>query len=178
MPFLTPIFRDEEFYNYIGGNGEEPAGAPLNRWEEWMLWLASAITGQIEAIAGIYRGNFATVAALNAVQWQTEDPTAEHYVTNNDWAVVLADETHANACWRYGYTVDVGWQAEFKINDTPMTETQWAAIDSGITAEILSTLQSAKMPTGGTAGQFLVKQSSTNYDAAWTTVPDANGQEF
>ena len=77
----SPIFRDEEFYSYIGGNGEEPAGAPLNRWEEWMLWLAS-------------------------------------------------------------------------------------------------TLQSAKMPTGGTAGQFLVKQSSTDYDAAWTTVPDANGQEF
>lgn len=34
------------------------------------------------------------------------------------------------------------------------------------------------LPTGGTAGQFLVKSSSTNYDAAWVTVPSANGVSF
>lgn len=34
------------------------------------------------------------------------------------------------------------------------------------------------LPTGGTAGQFLVKSSSTDYDAAWVTVPSANGVSF
>lgn len=34
------------------------------------------------------------------------------------------------------------------------------------------------LPTGGTAGQFLVKSSATNYDAAWVTVPSANGVSF
>ncbi len=34
------------------------------------------------------------------------------------------------------------------------------------------------IPSGGTAGQFLVKQSGTDYDAAWVTVPNAQGVSF
>lgn len=34
------------------------------------------------------------------------------------------------------------------------------------------------IPSGGVAGQFLVKQSTTDYDAAWVTVPNANGVSF
>lgn len=34
------------------------------------------------------------------------------------------------------------------------------------------------IPSGGVAGQFLVKQSATDYDAAWVTVPDASGVSF
>ena len=34
------------------------------------------------------------------------------------------------------------------------------------------------MPSGGIQGQFLVKQSSTDYDAAWVTVPSATGVSF
>lgn len=34
------------------------------------------------------------------------------------------------------------------------------------------------LPAGGTAGQFLVKSSATDYDAAWVTVPNANGVSF
>ena len=41
---------------------------------------------------------------------------------------------------------------------------------------ILSQVHS--IPSGGTAGQFLVKQSATDYDAAWVTVPNANGVSF
>lgn len=100
----------------------------------------------IEAVAGIYRGAFATYAALIAVQWQTTDPTAANYVTNNDWAVVLADETHSGACWRYGYTVGVGWQAQFKINDTPLSQAQIDALNSGITAAILTGIINSLAP--------------------------------
>ena len=41
---------------------------------------------------------------------------------------------------------------------------------------ILSQVHS--IPAGGTAGQFLVKQSATDYDAAWVTVPNASGVSF
>lgn len=34
------------------------------------------------------------------------------------------------------------------------------------------------IPSGGVAGQFLVKSSATDYDAAWVTVPNANGVSF
>ena len=34
------------------------------------------------------------------------------------------------------------------------------------------------VPSGGTAGQFLVKASAADYDAAWTSVPSASGVSF
>ena len=34
------------------------------------------------------------------------------------------------------------------------------------------------VPAGGAAGQFLVKQSAADYDAAWITVPAASGGSF
>ena len=34
------------------------------------------------------------------------------------------------------------------------------------------------IPSGGAAGQFLVKQSATDYDAAWVSVPNASGVSF
>lgn len=34
------------------------------------------------------------------------------------------------------------------------------------------------VPAGGTAGQFLVKQSDRNYDTAWVAVPNAQGVSF
>lgn len=40
MPSGGPQHRDEEMYAYMGGAGVMPTGAPYNRWEEWMLWLA------------------------------------------------------------------------------------------------------------------------------------------
>ena len=36
--------------------------------------------------------------------------------------------------------------------------------------------QSGMLPAGGTTGQFLVKSSSTDYDASWVTVPQAENQ--
>ena len=34
------------------------------------------------------------------------------------------------------------------------------------------------IPSGGLAGQFLVKSSAADYDVAWVTVPDASGVSF
>ena len=34
------------------------------------------------------------------------------------------------------------------------------------------------LPSGGTAGQFLVKNSATDYDTGWVTIPNANGVSF
>ena len=34
------------------------------------------------------------------------------------------------------------------------------------------------VPSGGLEGQFLIKQSSTDYDTAWVTVPSATGVSF
>ena len=48
----------------------------------------------------------------------------------------------------------------------------------GMDIRVLDSLQKVfadeELPAGGTAGQFLVKTSDADYDAAWQTVTDGN----
>ena len=97
------------------------------------------VTDSITQGTAIYRSSYATKAALDAIQWQTTDPTAANYVSNNDYAVVLADESHDNECWRYIYVLEEGgqnngWAAQYRVNESPLTQAQLAALNSGITA--------------------------------------------
>ena len=55
----------------------------------------------------------------------------------NDYAIVLVDEQHSDATTRWlrvGEGEQGTWQFQYKISDTPFTEEQWAAINSGINA--------------------------------------------
>ena len=74
-----------------------------------------------------YIGNFATKAALEAYSGTAH---------NNDYAVVLNDETHDGQCWRYIYKENThSWLAQYMVNEEPMTQAQIAALNSSITAE-------------------------------------------
>lgn len=84
----------------------------------------SFVNSSINSAAAFFRGNFATHADLIAYTGP---------VTNNDYAYVEADETHDNEAWRYIYVLGTGWQAQFRVNETPFTAAQLAAINSGIT---------------------------------------------
>lgn len=52
---------------------------------------------------------------------------------------------------------------------------QSGAGNTGWTADPLSSGGSGGLPTGGTAGQVLVKNSGTDFDAAWTADPGGSG---
>lgn len=54
--------------------------------------------------------------------------------TKNDYALVNSDETQGNAACRYVYDGAI-WAFQYKVNDTPFTAAQLAAINSGITQE-------------------------------------------
>lgn len=112
------------------------------------------VSDQITQGTAIYRGSFATKAALNAVQWQTSNPDAPNFVSNNDYAVVLADESQDGGCWRYLYVIDgqtSGWEEQYEINESPMTQAQLDALNSGATAaKINSIADKLDKTTGGT----------------------------
>ena len=56
-------------------------------------------------------------------------------VSNNDYAVVLSDETHLNQCWRYVYKESTtSWVEQYMVNEEPMTQAQLNALNSGINA--------------------------------------------
>lgn len=52
--------------------------------------------------------------------------------TKNDYTIVLADENHDNATTRYIY--NSGWEYQYTVNETAMTQAQLNALNSGITA--------------------------------------------
>ncbi len=57
--------------------------------------------------------------------------------TKNDYTIVLADEQHDNATTRYIY--NNGWEYQYTVNETAMTQAQLDAINSWITAGKVST---------------------------------------
>lgn len=93
------------------------------------------VSEMVSTNTAYFRGSFASLAALQAVPWQTANPAAANYVTNNDYAIVLDDEDHNDECWRYVYTTGTGWAAQYRINEAPLTTAQLAALNSGATAQ-------------------------------------------
>ena len=107
--------------------------------------LKDYVDDSINRSSAFFRGNFGTYAALMAVPWQTTDPDAPNFVSNNDYAAVADDETHSHESWRYIYVLeeggqDNGWTAQYRINESPFTVEQLAAINSGITANDVTKL--------------------------------------
>lgn len=100
------------------------------------------VNSSINSAAAFFRGAFPTRAALFAVAWQTTDPAASNYVSNNDYAYVADDETHNDEAWRYIYVLQPGgtgngWQPQFRVNESPLTAAQIAALNSGATAALI-----------------------------------------
>lgn len=106
------------------------------------------VTDAITQGTAIFRGSFASKAALLAVAWQTTDPNAANYVSNNDYAVVLDDETQNDECWRYIYVTGTGWTPQYRINESPLTQAQLDALNSGATAAIISSVADKLDKTG------------------------------
>lgn len=93
------------------------------------------VNSSINSSAAYFIGSFKTYADL--MTWQETNPTK---ATNNDYAYVEEDETHNNEAWRYIYVKNSGdtagtWQAQFKVNNSPFTAAQLAAINSNITSD-------------------------------------------
>lgn len=123
------------------------------------------VTDSITQGTAIFRGSFATKAALDTVAWQTSDPSAENYVSNNDYAVVLDDETHSDEAWRYIYVLEEGgsnngWTAQYRINEAPLTQAQLDAINSGITADAVAQIGDTETATEETRSMIADTEAS------------------
>lgn len=130
------------------------------------------VNSSINSAAAYFRGAFQTRAALFAVPWQTADPNAENYVSNNDYAYVADDETHNDEAWRYIYVLqpggtDNGWQPQFRVNESPLTAAQLAALNSGATAALIEQIST-------NAAAIALKQAIIN--ASGIIKGNGNGQ--
>ncbi|MCQ2076132.1 MAG: hypothetical protein MJZ20_03720 [Bacteroidaceae bacterium] len=76
----------------------------------------------------IFRGTFNSLEELEAYAGEK---------TNNDYAFVITTDSAGNAAYnRYKYDGEA-WEFEYTLNNSSFTAEQWAAIQSGITAELV-----------------------------------------
>ena len=79
--------------------------------------------------------------------------------TRNDYCIVQDDETHDHATTRYIY--NNGWEYQYTVNETALTQAQLDAINSGITANKVSTYD-------GYAALIAGKQNTLANQTAYT----------
>ena len=126
-------------------NGKIPSAATSQN----QLADKAFVNSTINSMAAFFRGTYADQLALLAVQWQTSDPEAQYYVSNNDYAYVqevVAGSSigtwdpadHLGEAWRFIYVMGEGWQPQFMVNETPFTQAQLDAINSGITSNLVT----------------------------------------
>lgn len=146
----TPLSTYNESLTNIANNKTDITNIkkviPTQANENNKLADKNFVNSTINSSAAFFIGNFNTYADLET--WQNENPSK---ATNNDYAYVNSDEKHSGEAWRYQYVKKdnevVGiWKAQFKVNDTPLTAEQLAAINSGVTKETIDNL-SSEIPT-------------------------------
>ena len=106
------------------------------------------VNDQVSTNTAYFDGSWATYADIpSTVAGFTNENLPSP--TNNNYLVVLTDETQDGGTWRYKYIDDgngydkANWAVEYQVNETPLTQTQWDAINSGVTSADVALAQSA-----------------------------------
>lgn len=90
------------------------------------------VNSSIATATATFRGTFETLEALKAT-------TAD----KNDYAFWVHKDEDGNTCYdKYTYT-GTEWKFEYRLNNSSFTAAQWAALNSGVTANVIKALQSA-----------------------------------
>ena len=140
-------------------NGKIPSAATSSN----QLADKNYVNSAIQTASSYFDGAWDTYAAI---------PTTAAGFTNagfatptlNNYLVVLEDETQqGGGTWRYKYISDstvydkANWSAEYRVNESPFTSDEWAAIDSGITSSLveqIGTNQSDISTINSTIGNY------------------------
>ena len=86
--------------------------------------------------------------------------------TKNDYTIVLSDEQHDNATTRYIY--NNGWEYQYTVNETAMTQAQLDALNSWITSAKVTTYDNYKefTPWGTATTGYVVTKTASGYEWA------------
>lgn len=90
------------------------------------------VNSSIATSTATFRGTFDTLEALKAAQ-----------ADKNDYAFWVHKDENGNTCYdKYTYT-GTEWKFEYRLNNSSFTAAQWAALNSGVTANVMKALQDA-----------------------------------
>jgi hypothetical protein len=112
------------------------------------------VNSSISTNTATFMGTFNSLAELQAVTG----------ATNNDYGFVIEHDTVGNEYYdRYKYNGSQ-WLFEYKVESTPFTSAQWAAIQSGITSALVDKLTA--LPTTSELTTMLNGKQDTINDLA------------
>lgn len=90
------------------------------------------VNSSISTATATFRGTFESLEALKAAE-----------ADKNDYAFWVHKDEAGNTCYDK-YTYDgAAWKFEYRLNNSSFTAAQWAAINSGVTADVVKALQDA-----------------------------------
>ena len=90
------------------------------------------VNSSISTATATFRGTFESLEALKAAE-----------ADKNDYAFWAHKDEDGNTCYDK-YTYDgAEWKFEYRLNNSSFTAAQWAAINSGVTADVIKALQDA-----------------------------------
>jgi hypothetical protein len=112
------------------------------------------VNSSISTNTATFMGTFNSLAELQAVTG----------ATNNDYGFVIEQDAVGNEYYdRYKYNGSQ-WLYEYKVESTPFTSAQWAAIQSGITSALVNKLTA--LPTASELTTMLNGKQDTINDLA------------
>ena len=151
-------------------NGKIPAQATAQNQLADKAFVNSSISTATADFKGTY----------NSLQ-ELEQVTANA----NDYAFVVATDAAGNTVYkRYKWVDGTGWTWEYDLNNSSFTAAQWAAIQSGITAALVSKL--GDLPTNAELNQRIstaiasaltAYYTKTEIDTALAAINTAIGQK-
>lgn len=128
---------------------------PADASAENKLTTESFVNSSIATNTATFRGTYdLTAEQLNALPWQNTNPTGNYYCDNNDYVFLTTKKDgQVIAYSRYKCVIaasTITWAYEYTLNNSSFTDEQWAAINSGITAEIVNSIPKIHNLSDGT----------------------------
>ena len=115
------------------------------------------VNSTVQTNTAEFKGTFNSLAELQQVT-----------ANANDYGYVVSKDAEGNTVYsRYKYVEGTGWVFEYNLNNSSFTAAQWAAIQSGITALLVSKL--SNLPTNDALQQLIgTKQDALTFDTTPT----------
>ena len=133
---------------------------PSQATSENKLTDKNFVNSSIATNTAYFIGTFQSVADLEAYSGT---------LTNNDYAFVETVDSDGNSYYdRYKYNASTEvWTFEYKLNNTKFTSNQWASINSGITAQDVTQIDTNTQAISAISTDLATKSTITFVD--WTT---------
>ena len=118
------------------------AKIPAQASAENQLADKAFVNSSISTATATFRGTFESLEALKAAE-----------ADKNDYAFWVHKDEAGNTCYDK-YTYDgAEWRFEYRLNNSSFTAAQWAALNSGVTADVIAALQAADKATSAALAQ-------------------------